>query len=59
VLHDGPYTDDGSITVTGLFRGFNGEAYAVVGGTGAYQGANGSATATVEDGDFVLTVELS
>src|SRR5262249_51612865 len=46
VLHDGPYTDEGSITVTGLFGGFNGEAYAVVGGTGAYQGANGSATAT-------------
>jgi hypothetical protein len=59
VLHDGLYTDQGSITVTGLFHGFNGEAYPVVGGTGAYQGANGSATATVENGDFVLTVELS
>jgi hypothetical protein len=59
VLHDGPYTDDGSITVTGLFHGFNGEAYAVVGGTGAYEGANGSATATVEDDGFVLTVDLS
>jgi hypothetical protein len=59
VLHDGPYTDEGSITVTGLFRGFNGEAYAVVGGTGAYEGANGSAIATVEDDGFVLTVELS
>jgi len=59
VLHDGPYTDDGSITVTGLFGGFTGEGYAVVGGTGAYQGANGSATATVEDDGFVLTVDLS
>ena len=59
VLSDGPYTDPGTITITGLFHGFNGEEYAVVGGTGAYQGVNGSATATVENDGFVMTVDLA
>jgi hypothetical protein len=57
-LKDGAYTDAGSITVTGLFKGFSGEESAVIGGTGAYQGVNGSATATVEDDAFILTVSL-
>jgi Dirigent-like protein len=59
VLHDGPYTDEGTITVTGLFKGFSGEESAVIGGTGAYRGASGYATATVESDGFILTVELS
>jgi dirigent-like protein len=58
VLQDGPYTDAGTITVTGLFKGFTGEESAVVGGTGAYQGADGSATATVEGDAFIVTVSL-
>jgi len=59
VLHDGPHTEAGTITVTGLFKGFNGEEYAVVGGTGGYAGANGTATATVENDEFILTVDLT
>jgi hypothetical protein len=58
VLDDGPYTDAGTITVTGLFKGFNGEESAVIGGTGAYRGASGYATSAVEDGRFIMTVEL-
>ena len=58
VLQDGTYTDEGTITVTGLFKGFNGEESAVIGGTGAYRDATGYATAAVENGDLILTVEL-
>src|SRR5262245_41329236 len=58
-LKDGPYTDTGTITVTGLFKGFNGEESTVVGGTGAYAGVNGTAVATVENDGFVVTVELT
>jgi hypothetical protein len=58
-LKDGPYTDAGTITVTGLFKGFSGEESAVIGGTGAYAGVNGTATATVENDGFVLTVDLT
>ena len=51
--------DAGTITVTGLFKGFSGEESAVVGGTGAYANVDGTAVASVEDDGFVLTVELT
>jgi hypothetical protein len=58
-LHAGPYTDEGTVTLSGLFKGFSGEEIAVVGGTGAYRGASGYATRSVDGGAFVITVSLS
>ena len=58
-LREGPYTDVGTIVITGLFRGFNGEQLAIVGGTGAYANAGGYATLTVQDQSFVTTLNLS
>jgi hypothetical protein len=57
-LHEGSFTGAGTVVVTGLFKGFNDEQMAIVGGTGAYAGANGYATATVEDGEFLLVLTL-
>jgi hypothetical protein len=57
-LKDGPYTERGSIVVSGIFRGFVGERLAVTGGTGAYQGAGGSVRLTVEGGEFTHTFTL-
>lgn len=57
-LHAGPFTQEGTIVYTGLFRGFNGEELAVTGGTGAYQNVRGYATLTVQGGLFVQTLYL-
>ena len=51
VLHDGPYTDPGTIVLTGLSNG----TLAVTGGSGAYANVRGDATL---EGGFVLTLEL-
>lgn len=51
VLRDGPYTDPGTIVLTGLSNG----TFAVTGGSGAYANVRGDAT--LEAG-FVLTLEL-
>lgn len=58
VLKPGPHTDAGTIVMTGLFRGFNGESLAVTGGTGAYANVRGHMTLTVEGGEFVRTLYL-
>ncbi len=58
ILHAGPHTEDGSVVFTGLFRGFNGEALAVTGGTGAYENVRGYATLTVEGELFIRTLYL-
>jgi hypothetical protein len=57
-LHAGPFTQEGTIVYTGLFRGFNGEELAVTGGTGAYQNVRGYAALTVKDELFVRTLYL-
>lgn len=54
----GPYTQRGSVVITGNFRGFAGERLAVTGGTGAYADVNGYATATVDGENFVTTLYL-
>ena len=51
VLRDGPYTDPGTVVLTGRSNG----RLAVTGGTGAYANARGDATL---EGGFVLTLEL-
>jgi hypothetical protein len=57
-LRPGPYTESGSLIVSGLFRGFTGESAVITGGTGAYAGARGYAVATVEGNAFVQTLYL-
>jgi hypothetical protein len=57
-LRPGPYTARGTVVITGLFRGFNGERNAITGGTGAYAGAAGFAIASVDDDAFVHTLYL-
>jgi Dirigent-like protein len=57
-LHPGAFTGEGTVVVTGLFKGFSGEQMAIVGGTGAYAGANGYVTATVEGDEFLLVLTL-
>lgn len=51
VLRDGPYTDPGTLVLTGLSSG----RLAVTGGTGAYAGASGDATL---GSGLVLTIDL-
>ena len=58
-LMEGPFTARGTVVITGVFRGFNGERAAITGGTGAYAGVTGEAVATVEDGAFVHTLHLN
>jgi len=58
-LSDGPYTDEGTITLTGLFMGFNGEECVVVGGTGAYAGLNGTAKGFVGDRGSVIRISAT
>jgi hypothetical protein len=48
----------GTIVATGIFRGFNGETLAVVGGTGGYANVRGSVTLTVVDDEFTHTLSL-
>lgn len=57
-LHAGPFTQEGTIVYTGLFRGFNGEELAVTGGTGAYQNVRGYAALTIQGDLFVRTLYL-
>lgn len=57
-LRAGPYTDHGQVVITGMFRGFNGESFAVIGGTGAYDNAGGHATLTIDGEDLVRTLYL-
>jgi hypothetical protein len=58
-LKDGPYTDLGQIMVSGHFRGFSGERFAVIGGTGPYANVRGEATLTYGGGDdWHVTLEL-
>ena len=57
-LEDGETTDLGTIVVTGMFDGFNGESLAVTGGTGAYANVRGSATLSVKDEAFTWDLDL-
>lgn len=57
-LGPGPSTSRGTVVITGVFRGFNGERAAITGGTGAYAGATGYAVATTEGDAFVHTLHL-
>jgi hypothetical protein len=57
-LHAGPFTQEGTVVYTGLFRGFNGEELAVTGGTGAYRNARGHAALSVEGDLYVRTLYL-
>ena len=57
-LDAGPYTEDGTIVIQGLFDGFNGETLAVTGGTGAYANARGDATLALEGDRLVRIVHL-
>ena len=52
-------TGAGTITLEGLFDGFNGESLAVTGGTGAYASAQGSVVLSVEGDRFLRTVDLT
>jgi hypothetical protein len=54
-LPDGAYSDAGTITFSGNFKGFNDEVLAVTGGTGAYENARGTVTNTVI-GDHLVRV---
>jgi hypothetical protein len=40
-LHDGGSTDDGTITLSGVYAGGTPATFAVTGGTGAYEGVSG------------------
>lgn len=57
-LKAGPHTDRGTVTVAGNFRGFNGESWAVTGGTGAYVNVRGYMTLTHHGGDLLQTLYL-
>jgi hypothetical protein len=57
-LKDGPYTDAGTVTFEGIFRGFNGEQLAVTGGTGAYSNVRGTVVLAVQNDGFVRTLNL-
>ena len=57
-LEDGATTDAGTIVVQGLFDGFNGESFAVTGGTGAYANVRGSATLSAKDEAFTWDLDL-
>lgn len=57
-LKQGAHTERGSITVAGEFRGYNGESWAVTGGTGAYVNVRGHLTLSVEGGEFTQTLYL-
>ena len=48
----------GTLVAMGIFRGFNGESLAVVGGTGAYAGAAGVVTLETSGDDFTHTFDL-
>jgi hypothetical protein len=58
-LKDAGGLGKGTIVVTGIFGGFNGESLAVTGGTGDFVGAAGSVALTVTDGGFTSTIELT
>jgi hypothetical protein len=58
-IHDGPYTREGSVVITGLFHGFDGEQLAIVGGTGAYAAATGYAVASVDGDEFLNTLYVT
>jgi hypothetical protein len=58
-LKDAGGLGKGTVVVTGIFGGFNGETLAVTGGTGDFVGAGGSATLSVTDGGFTSTIELT
>lgn len=57
-LKAGPYSEAGSITFAGNFRGFTGETQAVTGGTGAYDNVRGTVTNTVIDDQLVRVFNL-
>lgn len=57
-LEPGTQTSAGTLILMGEFKGFEGEAVAVVGGTGAYAGARGEAILTVHDDGFVRVITL-
>lgn len=58
-FRDTASTGSGSIVVTGLFRGFNGERVPVTGGTDAYFGAGGAVTLSVVAQGFGHTFDLA
>lgn len=49
----------GSVVSSGLFRGFQGESFAVTGGTGGFSNVRGVVTYTVEADEFVHTLRLT
>jgi hypothetical protein len=49
----------GTVVATGIFRGFNGETFAVTGGTGDFVGASGEVILSVTSGDFTSSIELT
>jgi hypothetical protein len=57
-LKAGSHTEQGSITYTGNFAGFNGETLAVTGGTGAYEDARGTVMLSIIDDRFARTFIL-
>jgi hypothetical protein len=57
-LKDTAKTDKRTITVAGLFYGFNGESFAITGGTGAYAGASGTVVLFEKNGQLARTVKL-
>ncbi|HEX6843658.1 MAG TPA: hypothetical protein VF235_00950 [Actinomycetota bacterium] len=58
VVKPGSSIPTGTIVISGIFRGFNGERLAVVGGTGAYRNVGGVDTLSVTDDGFTHTLSL-
>jgi hypothetical protein len=48
----------GTVVAMGIFRGFDGESLAVVGGTGAFAGAGGAVTLETSGDAFTHTLDL-
>lgn len=58
-LHDGPYTDEGTITMTGLYDGSTPATFAVTGGTGAYEGVSGHMDFDFDGTNYPTTLSLT
>jgi hypothetical protein len=57
-LDPGTGTAAGSIVAEGRFEGFNGESFAITGGTGAYADARGDATLSADPDHFRWQLEF-
>ena len=58
-LHDGAFTDDGMITLTGVYAGVTPATFAVTGGSGAYEGVSGHMTFNFDGTSYPTTLFIT